>query len=226
MFDFDKIFKNKFLRLYFLFGHAFVHIPASTKYSTPRPWSKFSQINSCVKTYAAFRVLFADWTDYLPTTEAFFAFQFNFIIIVFLHCRHEMKYNCCLLFSDFWNELFIWFLVKESVVSQRNSSMVAFETVHAGCYGGQQVKSITGTLKSLSRPNSRLPFKTEMITLEIVTECKLRLLERPTISQFFQLRFVYGIVFIWKWIITVIDATFAVTKRKPEKFQAAKTLRL
>ena len=156
MFDFDKIFKNKFLRLYFLFGHAFVHIPASTKYSTPRPWSKFSQINSCVKTYAAFRVLFADWTDCLPTTEAFFAFQWNFIVIVFLHCRHEMKYNCCLLFSDFWNELFIWFLVKESVASQRNSSMVAFETVHAGCYGGQQVKSITGTLKSLSRPNSSL----------------------------------------------------------------------
>ena len=101
VFDLDKIFKNKFLRLYFLFGHAFVHIPASTKYSTPRPWSKFSQINSCVKTYAAFRVLFADWTDYLPTTEAFFAFQFNFIIIVFLHCRHEMKYNCCLLFFGF-----------------------------------------------------------------------------------------------------------------------------
>ena len=121
----------------------------------------------------------------LPTTEAFFAFQWNFIIIVFLHCRHEMKYNCCLLFSDFWNELFIWFLVKESVASQRNSSMVAFETVHAGCYGGQQVKSITGTLNSLSRPNSRLPFKTEMITLEIVTECKLRLLERPTVFHFF-----------------------------------------
>ena len=74
--------------------------------------------------------------------------------------------------------------------------MVAFETVHAGCYGGQQVKSITGTLKSLSWPNSRLPFKTEMITLEIVTECKLRLLERPTFFPFFQLRFVYGIVFI------------------------------
>ena len=49
----------------------------------------------------SFRVLFADWTDYLPTTEAFFAFQFNFIIIVFLHCRHEMKYNCCLLFFGF-----------------------------------------------------------------------------------------------------------------------------
>ena len=39
--------------------------------------------------------------------------------------------------------------------------------------------------------------KTEMITLEIVTECKLLLLERPIISQFFQLRFVYGIFFIW-----------------------------
>ena len=41
-----------------------------------------------------------------------------------------------------------------------------------------------------------VPFKTEMITLEIVTECKLRLLERPTVFHFFQLRFVYGIVFI------------------------------
>ena len=40
--------------------------------------------------------------------------------------------------------------------------------------------------------------KREMITLEIVTECKLLLLERPIISQFFQLRFVYGIFFIWK----------------------------
>ena len=49
-----------------------------------------------------------------------------------------------------------------------------------------------------------------MITLEIVTESKLRLLERPTSYHFFQLRFVYGILFIWQWIITVIDATFAV----------------
>ena len=38
--------------------------------------------------------------------------------------------------------------------------------------------------------------KTEMITIEILTECKLLLLERPIISQFFQLRFVYGIFFI------------------------------
>ena len=40
--------------------------------------------------------------------------------------------------------------------------------------------------------------KTEMITLEILTECKLLLLERSIISHFFQLRFVYGILFIWK----------------------------
>ena len=33
-----------------------------------------------------------------------------------------------------------------------------------------------------------LPFKTEILTLEIVT-CKLLLLKRPTISQFFQFRF-------------------------------------
>ena len=40
-----------------------------------------------------------------------------------------------------------------------------------------------GTLKSISRPNFRLPFKTEIITLAIVTECKLCLLDRATISQ-------------------------------------------
>ena len=34
-----------------------------------------------------------------------------------------------------------------------------------------------------------LPFKTEKLTLEIVT-CKLLLLKRPTISQFIQFRFV------------------------------------
>ena len=39
-----------------------------------------------------------------------------------------------------------------------------------------------------------LPFKTEILTLEIVT-CKLLLLKRPTISQFFQFRFVCGIFF-------------------------------
>ena len=49
----------------------------------------------------------------------------------------------------------------------------------------REYNGLKGTLKSLSRPNFRLPLKTEMITLEIVTECKLRLLERPTISHFF-----------------------------------------
>ena len=39
-----------------------------------------------------------------------------------------------------------------------------------------------------------LPFKTEILTLEIVT-CKLLLLKRLTISQFFQFRFVCGIFF-------------------------------
>ena len=78
MLDFDKIFKNKFLRLYFLFGHAFVHIPASTKYSTPRPWSKFSQINSCVKTYAAFRVFFADWTELLADNRSLLCVSVKF----------------------------------------------------------------------------------------------------------------------------------------------------
>ena len=51
------------------------------------------------------------------------------------------------------------------------------------------------TQKSLSRPNFGPPFKTEILTLEIVT-CKLLLLERPTLSQFFQFRFAYGIFFI------------------------------
>ena len=67
----------------------------------------------------SFRVLFADWTDYLPTTEAFFAFQFNFIIIVFLHCRHEMKYNCCLLFFGFL-KLNCLFRFSSRKASQRN----------------------------------------------------------------------------------------------------------
>ena len=49
----------------------------------------------------------------------------------------------------------------------------------------RKYNGLKGTLKFLSRPNFRLPFETEMITLEIVTECKLRLLERPTISHFF-----------------------------------------
>ena len=31
---------------------------------------------------------------YLPTTEAFFTFQLSLKIIVFLNCRHKMKYNC------------------------------------------------------------------------------------------------------------------------------------
>ena len=54
-----------------------------------------------------------------------------------------------------------------------------------------------GTQKSLSRPNFRLPFKTEILTLEIVT-CKLLLLERPTLSQFFQSKFVYRLFFYMK----------------------------
>ena len=44
--------------------------------------------------YATFRNLFADWADYLPTTEAFFTRQLTLKIIVFLNCRHKMKYNC------------------------------------------------------------------------------------------------------------------------------------
>ena len=40
-----------------------------------------------------------------------------------------------------------------------------------------------------------LPFKTEILTLEIVT-CKLLLLKRPTISQFIQFRFLCGIFFL------------------------------
>ena len=31
---------------------------------------------------------------YLPTTEAFFTFQLSLKIIVFLNCRHKMKYDC------------------------------------------------------------------------------------------------------------------------------------
>ena len=43
-------------------------------------------------------------------------------------------------FRIFKTELFIWFFVEEkSVASQRDLSMVAFETVHAGSCGGQQV---------------------------------------------------------------------------------------
>ena len=46
-----------------------------------------------------------------------------------------------------------------------------------------------------SQRNFRPPFKTEILTLEIVT-CKLLLLERPTTSHFFQFGFVYGIFFM------------------------------
>ena len=46
-------------------------------------------------------------------------------------------------FPIFKTELFIWFFVEESVASQRDSSMVAVVTVHAGSYGGQQVKSFS-----------------------------------------------------------------------------------
>ena len=46
-------------------------------------------------------------------------------------------------FRIFKTELFIWFFVEESVASQRDSSMVAVVTVHAGSYGGQQVKSFS-----------------------------------------------------------------------------------
>ena len=62
-----------------------------------------------------------------------------------------MKYNCCLLFFRiFKTELFIWFFVEESVASQRDSSMVAVVTVHAGSYGGQQVKSFSKDFKFLT----------------------------------------------------------------------------
>ena len=46
-------------------------------------------------------------------------------------------------FRIFKTELFISFFVEESVASQRDSSMVAVVTVHAGSYGGQQVKSFS-----------------------------------------------------------------------------------
>ena len=54
----------------------------------PGPWSIFISGIVC----RLDRLLADNWS---------FAFQFNFIIIVFLHCRHEMKYNCCLLFFGF-----------------------------------------------------------------------------------------------------------------------------
>ena len=61
----------------------------------------------------------------------------------------------------------------------------------------KKCNGLTRTQKSLSRPDFRLRFKTQILTLEIVT-CKLLLLERPTLSQFFRFRFVYGIFFCMK----------------------------
>ena len=60
-------------------------------------------------------------------------------------CTVATKWNttAVFFFSDFKTELFIWFFVEESVASQRDSSMVAVVTVHAGSYGGQQVKSFS-----------------------------------------------------------------------------------
>ena len=60
---------------------------------------------------------------------------------------------------------------------------------------------LTRTLKSLSWSNFLLgrPFKTEILTLEIVT-CKLLLLKIPTISHFFQFGFVCGIFLLYHLI--------------------------
>ena len=45
--------------------------------------------------YTAFRNLLTDKTDYLPKTEAVVTFQLSFKIVVFLYCRHKVKYSCC-----------------------------------------------------------------------------------------------------------------------------------
>ena len=59
----------------------------------------------------------------------FFLFQFSFKSIVFLYCRHEMKYNYCpVSFSIFFlaSELFKIFGFSSRKVSQRDSFVLRF----------------------------------------------------------------------------------------------------
>ena len=77
-------------------------------------------------------------TDYLPTIKAFF--HFSYVLKLKLSCSCA-KWNTTpvkFLFLLFKPELFIWFFVEK--VSQKDSSMAAFLTVHTGCYGGLQEK--------------------------------------------------------------------------------------
>ena len=63
--------------------------------------------------------------------------------------------------------------------------------------GKRRHNGLTATQTSLNRPSFpfRSAFKTEILTLEIVT-CKLLLLRRPTVSQFFQFSFACRIFFL------------------------------
>ena len=67
--------------------------------------------------------------------------QLSFKIIVFLYCHQKTKYDCCHVFC--FSKLNCLFGFSSRKVPQRDSSMAAFVTVHAGSYGGQQEKSFS-----------------------------------------------------------------------------------
>ena len=87
--------------------------------------TKFSRVDSRMKTYATSRNLFADRLTELPFPVK------TFKIIVFMSYRHKMEYNCCRVSISVFQktELFnIW--VSSSKVSQKDLPMVAFVIVH------------------------------------------------------------------------------------------------
>ena len=82
----DKIFGNKFLRICFSLWWPFL-VALQEQPSLSRcqnfdrwiyAWKLMQHLEIC-----------------LPTTEAFFPFQLSFTIILFLKCRHKIKYHCC-----------------------------------------------------------------------------------------------------------------------------------
>ena len=58
----------------------------------------------------------------------------------------------------------------------------------------RKYSGLTRRPKSLSRPD--FPFRSSLNSKTEIVTCKLLLLKRPTISQFFQFRYVCGIFFL------------------------------
>ena len=117
MFDFDKILPPN---------------PPPPPPPPPGPWSIFVSGIVC----RLDRPL-ADNLSLLCISVQFYNYR-----VLALSPRNEIQLLSSF-FRIFKTELFIWFFAEESVASQRDSSMVTVVTVHAGSYGGQQVKSFS-----------------------------------------------------------------------------------